>query len=514
MKNRTNNSLYKLICLIILITIVLFSYSNTIFATTVQDIDWCSDIMSNENYKSFNFEEITDKNMDLLYTYTFSNSADADDKDDHYLSGGAITDNELAISFHNYQETKEWIWYFDINELYSKKTKYVLDEDKKVYYTELGHSNDMAYNNITNELYVYTNIDADDNSTKKIAVIDSTTKNFKHYAYFSGNWTAAWEITYDKNKKKYYAFSRENNTSATADYYMFEFNGFSSSNNYVYQLTSNDKIFTVTSPNATSTAEATNNLTSHLGVQSMSTYNNLFYIEWWQKNTNQQLNNANTVCKGYRHTNYIFVYDTSGNIEKILFIPNTRDRNDMANSGINVEDGIYAELEMIDFDSDGNMILTFGRNISQNEDDIANNKIRYKFWIYKLSRFDLLDKGKVNKKNKMIYNVLEKTKYSDLKAKTSTYGTVLIDDENSIAKTGDKYKVKLENTTDEYKISVTGDVTGDGKNTINDIKRIANHIIDKNVITKDEYLKAADYNGDGEIHLNDAMKLLNYVKNN
>ena len=41
-----------------------------------------------------------------------------------------------------------------------------------------------------------------------------------------------------------------------------------------------------------------------------------------------------------------------------------------------------------------------------------------------------------------------------------------------------------------------------------DAKKIAKHIIDKNILTDDAYIVAADYNNDTSIKMNDVMKLL------
>lgn len=85
-------------------------------------------------------------------------------------------------------------------------------------------------------------------------------------------------------------------------------------------------------------------------------------------------------------------------------------------------------------------------------------------------------------------------------------------DTNSLA-TGQTFRVSFLNNNTSYKISILGDVLGDGQVTKNDAKRIALHIIDGNVITGDEYLMAADYDGNNVIKMNDVVHLMKSMEN-
>lgn len=85
-------------------------------------------------------------------------------------------------------------------------------------------------------------------------------------------------------------------------------------------------------------------------------------------------------------------------------------------------------------------------------------------------------------------------------------------DTNSLA-TGQTFRVSFLNNNTSYKISILGDVLGDGQVTKNDAKRIALHIIDGNVITGDEYLMAADYDGNNVIKMNDVVRLMKSMEN-
>lgn len=73
--------------------------------------------------------------------------------------------------------------------------------------------------------------------------------------------------------------------------------------------------------------------------------------------------------------------------------------------------------------------------------------------------------------------------------------------------TGDILQVTYGMTTSNpttYKMSVRGDILGEGKMTIAGAKKAAQHIIEGNVL-QNEYLKAADITGDGKVKMNDVV---------
>ena len=82
---------------------------------------------------------------------------------------------------------------------------------------------------------------------------------------------------------------------------------------------------------------------------------------------------------------------------------------------------------------------------------------------------------------------------------------------NHYSITGDR--VKTNNTGNEYKLSVRGDVLSEGKISIEGIKKVARHIINNNVLSN-EYLFAADYNFDGNIKMNDVILMLKNLDSN
>lgn len=92
-------------------------------------------------------------------------------------------------------------------------------------------------------------------------------------------------------------------------------------------------------------------------------------------------------------------------------------------------------------------------------------------------------------------------------------GSNVEQDNNAALATGHLFKVSFLSHNIDYKISILGDVLGNGTVTIDDAKRIALHIIDGNVINGDEYLMAADFDGNNVIKMNDAIRLLKSIQN-
>ena len=90
-------------------------------------------------------------------------------------------------------------------------------------------------------------------------------------------------------------------------------------------------------------------------------------------------------------------------------------------------------------------------------------------------------------------------------------GTELSNDD--ILRTGDIMTIELSESSISYTISILGDVNGDGKATIKDVNEMAKHIIDGNIITGDEYIKAADLNNDSQIKINDLLLLMKSLAN-
>ena len=125
----------------------------------------------------------------------------------------------------------------------------------------------------------------------------------------------------------------------------------------------------------------------------------------------------------------------------------------------------------------------------------------------------------VDNDTNIISNIFDDLKVSEFMTKVNTNGNMTIVNKNNqeidndeIICTGYKLKVIFDEEIKEYKLSVKGDVLGNGKIEIRDAKMISQHIIDKNIILGEEYLLAADYNGDGNIKMNDVIKILVDIK--
>lgn len=81
-------------------------------------------------------------------------------------------------------------------------------------------------------------------------------------------------------------------------------------------------------------------------------------------------------------------------------------------------------------------------------------------------------------------------------------------DSRYVLMTGDK----AINGSTEYTLSIRGDVLSEGKISTNGIKRVAQQIIDKNILS-DESLIAADYNFSNDVKMNDVIKMLKNIGN-
>ena len=109
-------------------------------------------------------------------------------------------------------------------------------------------------------------------------------------------------------------------------------------------------------------------------------------------------------------------------------------------------------------------------------------------------------------------DIYDKYYYSEFLKNILYYDGFTFDNEDNFdelyLKTGMEYKSKYRS----YKIVLMGDVTGDGSVKMNDIMKIANHLIDGNTL-QDEYLYAADVMTDGNIKMNDLMKIATTIVN-
>ena len=157
-----------------------------------------------------------------------------------------------------------------------------------------------------------------------------------------------------------------------------------------------------------------------------------------------------------------------------------------------------------------NAVTSWGYTDTMNRCPTVNNHIN-------------VDGYQHNDAKKLIHGIDGGVTKSVLVSKIDTNGTVsildknmnVIDDERKIC-TGYTLRVVFESDVDhpfDYKLSVRGDVLVTGELSLENGKMIARHIIDKNFISGEEYLMAADYDGNGLIKMNDVIKMLRDMYN-
>lgn len=137
---------------------------------------------------------------------------------------------------------------------------------------------------------------------------------------------------------------------------------------------------------------------------------------------------------------------------------------------------------------------------------------------YKKNAFSVKNNLKLS--NNIISNINAGINLTALNNNFSTNGSLSYTDSKGTdlgltnnVKTGFKLKCKYDNEESAYTISVVGDVLGEGKISNNGIKKLAKHIIEKNLL-KNEYLKSADLNNDGKVKMNDVMIMAKRLKTN
>lgn len=123
--------------------------------------------------------------------------------------------------------------------------------------------------------------------------------------------------------------------------------------------------------------------------------------------------------------------------------------------------------------------------------------------------------GQYTQEDNYITRVLPNTLVTEFKNNLSTEGNVILKDRNgeiveddNIVKTG----MTLEIGGAQYKVSVVGDINGDGKLSITDLVQCNLHTTNIKVL-KGENVKSADINGDGNCTVTDLVQLNLVVAN-
>lgn len=189
------------------------------------------------------------------------------------------------------------------------------------------------------------------------------------------------------------------------------------------------------------------------------------------------------------------------------------------------EDTEYTELI-------NNMILNgLTLKVLNGSDEITEGEItnNYKLAIYyenekideysfEKDYFNIDESLEVDNTNKIIKKVKAETTYNSLIEKITTNGTVSIvnkDNEtvskDSKVKTGDTIQIKISKNTYKYKVSVLGDVNGDGIINTGDVALLYRNL--KGKTTLENYqIFAGDILNDGIIKINDVARLFRYYK--
>ena len=125
----------------------------------------------------------------------------------------------------------------------------------------------------------------------------------------------------------------------------------------------------------------------------------------------------------------------------------------------------------------------------------------------------------VNENKKQLILSSKNLTVGQMLEKITTDATVIIVDDlgnektsNDFVGTGNKVKVySSDELMEQYILVVSGDVNGDGKISLEDIKDAEKYYLGVKTFDKDEYISAVDFNKDNKISINDIIKLSKYI---
>ena len=215
------------------------------------------------------------------------------------------------------------------------------------------------------------------------------------------------------------------------------------------------------------------------------------------------------------------ITNKNGNIEEIIIYPtyslnNLENRYSMYN-----EENLHDKLSNLGNGNNDNIsrikisVLSVGPNIDElvtdkrNEINSANEIVIFDH------TYDNQERIEYSRHDNIVKHISVNTKESELIDELSINSIKNVIKNDTRVKTG-SFEIKFRNSNDKINLllSVSGDVEGIGEITKNGASRVAKHIIDKNVISDDIYLIAADYNQDDQIKMNDVIKMLSDIDNN
>lgn len=116
----------------------------------------------------------------------------------------------------------------------------------------------------------------------------------------------------------------------------------------------------------------------------------------------------------------------------------------------------------------------------------------------------------LDESNKLIKNIKVSTTVKTLKEKINATATYTIYDKDNIEKNEDEVLKSgdyLSIGSNKYILYVLGDIRGVGTYNKDDLKKMAQHIIDKNILTTNQ-LYSTDYNNDGTLKMDDILYFL------
>lgn len=202
-----------------------------------------------------------------------------------------------------------------------------------------------------------------------------------------------------------------------------------------------------------------------------------------------------------------------------IILPSPISYSEFVNEKINIEPETNITIEVLDGDatiSSGMVQAGMKLVIKLNNVEVCRLDISDEFVIFASSLKKTNDDNIVHRilpgsSALSIYNLIStsgKIEFYDISGKTIGL--------NDVLKTGDEFRIQLINNTHNYKICVVGDVLGTGELSIDDAKKITEHVIngdDDNDENENKYFQlSADYNGDGEVKMNDVVKIVRALK--
>lgn len=181
-----------------------------------------------------------------------------------------------------------------------------------------------------------------------------------------------------------------------------------------------------------------------------------------------------------------------------------------------IESIVFNDLTYVVYDN-SNQKLTSGTILENYSIELYRGDTKLDTYKILVEYLDV-SKLKINEDNNIIYDLKVDSSYEDLISNIDTSGSISVTDSkgnnvelSSKVKTNDTLTVKLSSKTVEYKISVLGEFTNDGKISIGDVAKLYSNVKGKVTLNDAEKI-AGDVTNDGKISIADVAKLYSYIK--